>query len=218
MLMTVGIARRVSDYGWTPNRCYILLLNLWFYGVYAWQFVVRGRRVKWIAISAVVVALVSSVGPWSLARVEPREDPEAAAAIGAEDDDEKAMEKRFNSRNKIREDEPLSLRDNGDNGGNGGVGFDNILMVWWSATNSPREEKHVDYRQEGDDLVIRLAEGNREFRVPMRQATESAVVRGDDFVFVVQSCSGFRKDSLASSDHGSADSLSVNFLHGYLLW
>jgi hypothetical protein len=71
VLMTVGIARRVADYGWTPNRCYILLLNLWFYGVYAWLWVVRGRRVKWIVISAVAAALLSSVGPWSLARVTP---------------------------------------------------------------------------------------------------------------------------------------------------
>jgi hypothetical protein len=81
VLMTVGIARRVSDYGWTPNRCYILLLNLWLYGVYLWLFAVRGRRVKWIVISAVAVAFLSSVGPWSPARITPRESAGEDPAI-----------------------------------------------------------------------------------------------------------------------------------------
>ncbi len=63
VLMTVGIARRISDYGFTVNRAYILLLNLWFYGVYIYLFAVRGRHVKWILISAVVVAFVSRVAP-----------------------------------------------------------------------------------------------------------------------------------------------------------
>jgi hypothetical protein len=85
VLMTVGIVRRVSDYGWTPNRCYILLLNVWFYGVYLWLFIVRGRRVKWILISAVIVAFLSSVGPWSLARVAPRPDDPLPAVMDEPD-------------------------------------------------------------------------------------------------------------------------------------
>jgi hypothetical protein len=72
VLMTVGIVRRVSDYGLTINRCYILLANLWFYGIYIYLFLVRGRRVKWILISLVAIALVASAGPWSMSNVTRR--------------------------------------------------------------------------------------------------------------------------------------------------
>lgn len=72
VLMTIGIARRIGDYGLTINRCYILLLNIWFYGIYLYLFLTGARRIKWIVISPVVLALLACVGPWSAANVARR--------------------------------------------------------------------------------------------------------------------------------------------------
>ena len=50
VLMTIGIARRFNDYGITLNRLYLLTLNIWFYIVCIGLFVLRARRIQWIAV------------------------------------------------------------------------------------------------------------------------------------------------------------------------
>lgn len=69
ILMTVGIFKRISDYGITIFRIYILLLNLWFYGIYIYLFLNKAKRIKWILISIVAIALISSTGFWSVANI-----------------------------------------------------------------------------------------------------------------------------------------------------
>lgn len=72
MLMTVGIGRRISDYGISINRCYILLLNIWFYGIYIYLFATKAKHIKWILISPVVAVLLASVGPWKFSSIVKR--------------------------------------------------------------------------------------------------------------------------------------------------
>jgi len=69
VLMSIGIFRRIGDYGITINRCYMLLLNLWFYGIYIYLFLTNSKSVKWILISFIGISLLSSIGPWSVANV-----------------------------------------------------------------------------------------------------------------------------------------------------
>ena len=69
LLMTIGIFRRIGDYGITINRGYILLLNLWFYGIYIYLFFTKSRHVKWILISFVAIALLTSVNVWGVANI-----------------------------------------------------------------------------------------------------------------------------------------------------
>ena len=69
VLMSIAIFRRIDDYGITINRCYVLLLNFWFYGIYAYLFLIKSKHIKWIIISPIIVALLSSVGFWSVANV-----------------------------------------------------------------------------------------------------------------------------------------------------
>jgi len=63
VLMTVGIVRRFSDYGITPNRLYLITLNLWFYFVCITLFLTKARRISWIASSFAVIFLLTSVFP-----------------------------------------------------------------------------------------------------------------------------------------------------------
>ncbi len=64
--MSVGIFRRLGDYGLTINRLYVLILNVWLYGISIYLFLSKANHLKWIVISFVTVAFLSSVGPWSV--------------------------------------------------------------------------------------------------------------------------------------------------------
>jgi hypothetical protein len=72
VLMTIGIFRRFDDYGLTINRAYVFLLNFWLYGISIYLFITKSAHLKWIVISFVVIAFVSSVGPWSVYNVTRR--------------------------------------------------------------------------------------------------------------------------------------------------
>ncbi|MDR2591300.1 MAG: DUF4153 domain-containing protein [Chitinispirillales bacterium] len=61
VLMTVGTVRRVSDYGITVFRGYLIVMNIWLYAICIYHFVTKARRIKWIFISFTAVVLLSSV-------------------------------------------------------------------------------------------------------------------------------------------------------------
>jgi len=66
VLMSIGLARRISDYGISINRLYVLVFNLWLYGVSVFLFITKSRSLKWLVISFAVILVLSSVGPWSV--------------------------------------------------------------------------------------------------------------------------------------------------------
>lgn len=72
VLMTIGIARRLNDYGITLNRLYLLTLNIWFYIVCIGLFVLRAQRIQWIAVSFAGIFLLTSVLPVNYARLTHR--------------------------------------------------------------------------------------------------------------------------------------------------
>lgn len=72
VLMSVGIARRLNDYGLTINRGFVLLLNVWLYGISIYLFLTQSRHLKWIVVSFAAVAFLAVSGPWSVASVTER--------------------------------------------------------------------------------------------------------------------------------------------------
>ena len=64
--MSVGIFRRLGDYGLTINRCYVFILNLWLFLISVYLLLSQSKHVKWIVISFALVAFLSSAGPWSV--------------------------------------------------------------------------------------------------------------------------------------------------------
>jgi MFS family permease len=69
ILMTVGIFRRLDDYGLTINRAYVFLLNFWLYGICIYLFLSHSKQLKWIFITFSAIAFLSAIGPWSVFRV-----------------------------------------------------------------------------------------------------------------------------------------------------
>jgi hypothetical protein len=69
ILMSIGIFRRISDYGITINRLYVLILNIWFYGIYVYLFISKSRHIKWILFSFVAITFIISTGPWKISNI-----------------------------------------------------------------------------------------------------------------------------------------------------
>jgi len=66
VLMSVGIARRIDDYGISINRLYVLIFNVWLYAVSFYLFFSGSKHLRWLVISFATVLFVVSVGPWSV--------------------------------------------------------------------------------------------------------------------------------------------------------
>ena len=69
LLMSVGIARRFSDYGITINRLYLATLNVWFYAVCIGLILSKAKRVNWIPISFTLIFLLTSALPINYASI-----------------------------------------------------------------------------------------------------------------------------------------------------
>ena len=83
-LMTVAIYRRLSDYGITVSRLYLLVFNVWCYAVCLWLIITRNKRIWLIPASFAVILLLISVGPQSIANVTHRQlKKEARTAFAA---------------------------------------------------------------------------------------------------------------------------------------
>ena len=72
MLMTVGIVKRVSDYGITAPRLYLMLFNVWCYVVCIGLVVNKSKTFRWIPLSFFALAIISSVGPQNFAALSRR--------------------------------------------------------------------------------------------------------------------------------------------------
>ncbi|MDR3235723.1 MAG: DUF4153 domain-containing protein [Prevotellaceae bacterium] len=64
-LMSVGVLRRISDYGITESRYYLLLSVVWLLTVSLYMIFTRGRSFRPVLLSLGIAALLSLVGPWS---------------------------------------------------------------------------------------------------------------------------------------------------------
>ena len=86
VLMSVAIGRRLSDYGITVSRLYVVVFNLWCYVVCIGLLLCRNKRIWWVPASFAVVLFLISVGPWSIPNVTERrllgEAREALVASG----------------------------------------------------------------------------------------------------------------------------------------
>lgn len=69
VLMSIGIGRRLSDYGITIARLYLLTFNLWCYAVAIYLFITRSQRIKWLFFSLSFILVIASIGPWNFANI-----------------------------------------------------------------------------------------------------------------------------------------------------
>ena len=63
LLMSIGIYRRISDYGLTASRLYLATLNVWFYIVCFFMLRTKMKRINWIPTSFCIIFMLTSVLP-----------------------------------------------------------------------------------------------------------------------------------------------------------
>ena len=73
VLMSVAIGRRLSDYGITMSRLYLLVFNIWCYAVCLWLIFTRNKRIWLIPASFAVILFLISVGPQSIPNITQRQ-------------------------------------------------------------------------------------------------------------------------------------------------
>jgi hypothetical protein len=65
ILLALAIKRRISDYGITENRYFILVLAMWLIGMATYFLISRNKSIKVIPVSLCLIVFLSSFGPWS---------------------------------------------------------------------------------------------------------------------------------------------------------
>ncbi len=68
MLMTVGVARRIGDYGITINRLYLAVFNAWLYLVCI-GLIIKRKRIWWVPASFALLLIITSIGPQSISNI-----------------------------------------------------------------------------------------------------------------------------------------------------
>ena len=63
-LLAVAIFKRISDYGITENRYFILILAAWLVVIAAYFLISKAHNIKVIPVSLFVICFFTSLGPW----------------------------------------------------------------------------------------------------------------------------------------------------------
>ena len=71
-LLFAAIMRRITEYGITENRYFVLALACWLAGISLYFLISKKKNIKIIPFSLFALALLSSFGPWSVFAVSAR--------------------------------------------------------------------------------------------------------------------------------------------------
>lgn len=72
ILLGLAIYKRVSQYGITENRYFILLIALWLAAIATYFLISKTKNIKVIPVSLCIIAFLSSFGPWGAFSVSER--------------------------------------------------------------------------------------------------------------------------------------------------
>lgn len=64
ILLFLAVKRRISDYGITEHRYFILILALWLVFIAFYFLFSKSKNIKLIPVSLCILALIASFGPW----------------------------------------------------------------------------------------------------------------------------------------------------------
>ncbi|TYP99885.1 uncharacterized protein DUF4153 [Tenacibaculum adriaticum] len=65
ILLFVAIFRRISEYGFTENRYFVLILACYILGMTAYMLISKNKKTNYFPLSLAVLALLTSFGFWS---------------------------------------------------------------------------------------------------------------------------------------------------------
>jgi hypothetical protein len=237
--MTIGILRRISDYGITIHRGYVLLLNIWFYGIYIYIFIRKAESIKWIPISFAAIALFFSIGFWSIPNVTKHI---LIAELSSEKDEKKIRDKmgylcnrygkenvpqfvsdnvwcetyKYSSESKDTEKRFSYYAEHDKNEILNTKGFNTFVNI--DCHYSSTDNKKIDCYVEGKQLIIKIIPDNRTFSFPL-----SEEILNDSYPKNVRNI--FQYDDYIISLNGirggyykTKDKIELRYFSGYLFY
>jgi len=72
ILLGLAVFKRVSQYGITENRYFVLLIAFWLLIIATWFLLNKNKNIKVIPVSLCLIAFLSSFGPWGAFSVSER--------------------------------------------------------------------------------------------------------------------------------------------------
>lgn len=72
VLLFVAIYTRISDYNFTENRYFLVVLAVWILGISLYMIISKKKRLSLIPISLFILCILASYGPWSAFNVSVR--------------------------------------------------------------------------------------------------------------------------------------------------
>ncbi len=72
VMLLLAIGMRLSDYGMTENRYYVLIMGIWLAGVVFYYLLSKTKSIKLIPVSLCIIAFLSAYGPWSASSTSQR--------------------------------------------------------------------------------------------------------------------------------------------------
>ncbi len=72
ILLFIAIGKRVSEYGITENRYFIIVIALWLLGIAIYFSISKAKNIKVIPISLCCIAFLTSFGPWGAFSISER--------------------------------------------------------------------------------------------------------------------------------------------------
>lgn len=64
VLMALAVNQRISDYGITEPRYFLIILTIWLFGTALYYTFSKNKNIKVIPVSLMIIALIISIGPW----------------------------------------------------------------------------------------------------------------------------------------------------------
>jgi len=228
-LMTIGIIRRLSDYGISISRCYVLLLNIWLYGVFIYIFITKAERIKLIPVSFALIVLLSSVGPWSIANVTKHVLlAEIQQLTDAEKINDKVrylrntygydtvagldVPKSIDSASEVERGEYIYKAKVWDNEIKHINGFNAFVVLEYDYYSPDKEEstKDLDYSFEKNLLTIKIPQHGKTFSASLPELKDKMLIQGNGYMILGETFRG--------KHYKKEDSISMSSFRGYLFY
>jgi len=244
-LMSIGIFRRFDDYGLTIHRGYILLLNIWFYGICIYLFITKAQRIKWIFISFAAIALLVSIGPWSVPNVTKymliaevskyhfdfdKIEPEDMKKIK---DKAKYLHRTYGKANLqgldtniFSESEIEYVKSKGFYNYNkwrnevwGIENFNTFIPVTYSFYGNKKIDKNIDYSLKNNRLIIKIIHDNeRIFSLPLQEIAQNLIADTNTEQLFQGDDYIILIDKIDGRYYETADSVYVDNFEGFLFY
>jgi len=210
------------------------LLNIWLYAAFIYIFITKAQRIKLIPVSFALIALLFSIGPWSISNVTKQvllaEIPQltdtkkindkvrylrsaygddTVAGLDVPKDtysfsESKRDKGEFFSESKQRDNEIRNI-----DSFNTFVEFKYFSPIEYSY-KANESTKDVEYSFEKNLLTIKIPKHGKSFSVSLTELKDKMFIRGNDFMILGGDFVGlyYKKE----------DSVSVHLFFGHLLY